>query len=120
MQMDAPNQLQIEVRADARAVAIAFGGELDLASAPSAEEELSRAAESNVERVIVDLSRLTFMDSTGLAMLVKASRAAKESGRRFAVIKGGAQVERLFSLTGMDEELELIDAPGDIDARPPG
>ena len=113
--MDAPNQLRIEVRANGRAVVIAFAGELDLASAAAAQEELDRVADSDVERTIADLSGLTFMDSTGLAILVKASRAAKESARRFEVIKGGPQVERLFALTGMDEEFELIDAPEDLD-----
>jgi anti-anti-sigma factor len=117
--MDPSNQLQIEARADGRAVVIAFAGELDLASASAAQAELDRVAGSDVERVIADLSGLTFMDSTGLAILVKASRAAKESAHRFVVIKGGPQVERLFALTGMDEELELVESPEDFDLPQP-
>ena len=63
MQMDAPNQLQIEVRADGRALVIAFAGELDLASAAAAQEELDRVADSNIEPLIADLSQFMTLEA---------------------------------------------------------
>jgi anti-anti-sigma factor len=51
------------------------------------------------------------MDSTGLSVLVKAHQRAEESGKRFALVKGSQQVQRLLSLTGVAQRLTVVDAP---------
>jgi anti-anti-sigma factor len=78
------------------------------------EEELVRVTESDAAQVIVDLRELEFMDSTGLSTLVKAHQRAEEAGQRFALIRGPQQVQRLLTLTGVADRLELADAPEEL------
>ena len=105
---------KIAVRSQDGATVIAVSGELDLASTPALEEELARAAASDSGLVILDLRELEFMDSTGLGLLVTTNKRAQESGRRFALVKGGSQVQRLLSLTGVGERLTLVDSPEEL------
>ena len=104
------NEFTVEVSGDERATVLTVTGELDLATSPALEAELDRAG-AGPELVILDLRGVSFMDSTGLSLLVKAQRRAQESRRQLAVVKGGAQVQRLLTLTGVAERLTLIDDP---------
>ncbi len=90
---------------------VAVSGELDLASSPALEEELEQIFSTDADLLIVDLRDLEFMDSTGLSVLVKAHQRAEESGKRFALVKGSQQVQRLLSLTGVAQRLTVVDAP---------
>lgn len=109
------NNFQIEVQGNTGdAVVVAVKGELDLASSPSLSEELQRAREAGAALVILDLRELVFMDSTGLSVVVRAHQNAVESGRRFAVVRGGKQVQRLLSLTGVGDRLTVVDEPDEL------
>ncbi len=108
------NNFEVERRDGDQAVVIGVTGELDLASSPGLEQELERVVNSGVELVIVDLRQLEFMDSTGLSVLVRAHQQAVEAGRRFAVVRGPQQVQRLLTLTGVAERLTLVDSPDEI------
>lgn len=83
-----------------------------MASGPELEAELERVNES--ELIIVDLRRLEFIDSTGLSVLVKANQRAQDAGRRFALVNGGSQIQRLLSLTGIADRLTLVDTPEEL------
>jgi anti-anti-sigma factor len=109
-------QFSVEVRGSDRATVVAVRGELDIASSPELEDALARVSEWGTELVILDLRELDFMDSTGLQVLVKAHQRAKDGGPRFAAVKGGPQVQRLLSMTGMDERMMLVDAPDGLGA----
>jgi anti-sigma B factor antagonist len=93
---------------------LSISGELDLASSPALEEELDRVAALDKPLVIVDLRELEFMDSTGLSVLVKAHQRAEEQGRRFGLVNGSQQVQRLLTLTGVADRLTVVDAPEDL------
>jgi anti-anti-sigma factor len=97
------------VRREDRATVVAVTGELDLASSPALDQELERVSRSDTELLILDLSELEFMDSTGLSVLIKANQRAQDAGKRFGVLKGSPQVQRLLSLTGVDERLTVAD-----------
>lgn len=107
--MDESRHLQLDYRADDGTVVIGLAGELDLASAPELEKAIDRATASGARLVIVDLRRFEFVDSTGISLLVVAHQSALESEHRFAVIKGLPQVDRLLTLTGLDQRLTLLD-----------
>lgn len=83
-----------------------------MASGPELEAELERVNES--ELIIVDLRRLEFIDSTGLSVLVRANQRAQDAGRRFALVNGGSQIQRLLSLTGIADRLTLVDTPEEL------
>jgi anti-anti-sigma factor len=105
--------LHVAYRADDGTVVIRLAGELDIASAPELEQAIDRAVASGAGLVVVDLRRLEFMDSTGISLLVRAHQSALKSSHRFAVIKGPPQVDRLLALTGLDQQLTLLDRLGE-------
>jgi anti-anti-sigma factor len=107
------SNFNVEVH-DANAVVVDVVGELDLASSPALEQELESSAVTSAPLVIVDLRRLEFMDSTGLSVLVRAHQRAVEHGKRFAVVRGPQQVQRLLTLTGVAERLTLADSPEEL------
>jgi anti-anti-sigma factor len=84
-------------------------GELDLSGAAVLEPELERLVdEPGLTTLVLDLSRLDFMDSSGLRLVVVASTRAREAGRRFVLVRGDEQVHRVFEITRMAERLEFI------------
>jgi anti-sigma B factor antagonist len=93
---------------------ILLRGELDVSTAPRFNAVMSDARIRNCHTLVVDLSELTFMDSTGLSAVLVGEMHARTRGQRFAVIRGPRHVQELFRLTGVDHFLEVIDngAPG--------
>jgi anti-anti-sigma factor len=90
-------------------------GELDVAATPALEDALAElATEPGVQGVVVDLSQLEFMDSSGLRAVVLADQRLREQGLRFALVRGGEPVHRVFELTRMTERLTWVDSPGDL------
>jgi anti-anti-sigma factor len=108
------SQFRVEVRSEGSAAVIVVSGELDLASGPALENELARVSASGAELVVLDLRELQFMDSTGLSILVKANQRAVEEGRRFGLVRGSPQVQRLLDLTGVAERLTMVNSPEDL------
>ena len=105
------HDFNVDVSRDERGVVISVSGELDLATSPVLDAALIRAGAAAAERVILDLRNVSFMDSTGLSVLVKAQRRATESHQLLAVMTGHDQVLRLLTLTGVADRLTLINAP---------
>jgi anti-sigma B factor antagonist len=89
---------------------VALLGELDLATAAVAEEGLRAAEAAAPHRLKLDLTGLTFMDSTGLRLVIAAAARAREAGRSLVVVRGPAAVQRVFEVTGVDERLEFVSA----------
>jgi anti-anti-sigma factor len=85
-------------------------GELDIATAPQLAEALSEAARGSAA-VILDLSELTFMDSSGLHAILSAHTRLHEAGCRLVLIGACRQIQRIFELTGTEHALEFASAP---------
>ncbi len=90
-------------------VRVVLVGELDLSTVAKVQEELRRVEESQPPTVVIDLSRLTFLDSTGLRCIVTADERARAAGRRIGVGRGPDPVQRVFSITRLEERLEMVD-----------
>jgi anti-sigma B factor antagonist len=84
-------------------------GELDLAAAPILQAEFDRLARRPAGPVIVDLHRLWFMDIAGMRVLLAARRQALEHGRRLSFVRAPIPVQRLFSLSGVDQGLARVE-----------
>jgi anti-anti-sigma factor len=87
---------------------ISLHGEMDGASAKTLEDELIFVEATGVSRIVLDLSELEFIDSTGLAVLMRALERAKNDGRVLRVLRPNGpdgQVSRLFELCDLDEVL---------------
>jgi anti-sigma B factor antagonist len=104
----------VEERNEGTAWVLAVSGELDLRTSPELEKRLEHVWGTNAELVILDLRQIEFMDSTGLRVLLGAHQRAHESGRRFALVRGADQVERVLTLTGVRDLLTVVDAPEDL------
>jgi anti-sigma B factor antagonist len=92
-------------------IRIALSGELDLSSALTFEEQLRRIEQTRrPATLVIDLSRLKFMDSTGVRLILSAHTRAVRDGRRLQIVAGTDAVRRIFSLTGLNERLNIVDA----------
>ena len=89
---------------------VTLDGELDLATVPELASRLEEALGST-RLLVVDLRQLTFMDSSGLSVLLEAHQTARRSGSRLVLVRGPAQVTRLFDITGLSERFEFADVP---------
>ena len=100
-------ELRSERRDDEHVIALA--GELDLDGAQRVSQELERAAAADVRRVVLDLSQLEFIDSSGIRLIVEADARLRTEGERLALIRGPQPVHRVFELTGVAERLPFVD-----------
>jgi anti-anti-sigma factor len=85
-------------------------GEFDMAGVDLCQRELDRAHTRRAGRIVLDLSDLTFIDSTGLRTLVQA--CGNSDGKAIELVPGPAPVQRVFALTGLLERLPFVDGNG--------
>jgi anti-sigma B factor antagonist len=78
-----------------------LSGSLDIATSPSVRAALTDASERGDHRLIVDLTRLEFLDSTGLGALIGGQRRAKEFGGEIRLVVKEGQILRLLRITGL-------------------
>jgi anti-anti-sigma factor len=90
-------------------VHVGLVGELDLSTVGKVQEELRRVEETAPPTLVIDLSRLTFLDSTGLRCIVTADERARDAGRRMVIVRGPDPVQRVFAITRLEERLEMVD-----------
>lgn len=101
--------LEVTTQDSGGQVTISLKGELDLSSVGKVQEELRRVEAEAPAVLVLDLSDLTFLDSTGLRTVVTADERARENGRRFVVVRGPDAVQRVFAITRLEERLEMVD-----------
>src|SRR5437016_2442656 len=94
-----PGQLLIESRIEDDRLILSLRGELDLTSVPLFERELRDAEATNPALLVIDLSGLDFMDSTGLRALLQARERAKDDNHELMLRRGPRQVQRVLELT---------------------
>ncbi len=103
--------LELEERREADRVSVLLVGELDIDSAHRLQQTIARLfAVGRVKALTLDLSGLAFIDSTGLAAIVYASKLCERSGCELAVIRGPDTVQQVFALTGLLEQLPFYGA----------
>ena len=97
---------------------LAVRGEIDISTAPMLDEAFRQLA-SDTDRLVLDFAGVTFMDASGLGVLVRARH--RERTRSITVRNGSDRVLRLFHITGLASAfLEPLSSPGgraDIESR---
>ncbi len=97
-----------QVQHHAGNVMVRLHGELDMATSAALDRALSSAFDGGGgTSVVVDLASLTFMDSTGIAVLLGACRRAEEAGQSLVVRSPSRPVLKAFRLTGVDQILAI-------------
>jgi anti-anti-sigma factor len=99
---EAADHLDVTISHEGDVAAVTVRGEVDLASSTQLNRELDAAlALQPLRRLRVDLAEVTFMDTTGVAVMLKARRRALELGVRFSVSSSSPTLTRLFDITGL-------------------
>jgi anti-anti-sigma factor len=94
---------------DSGVQAIAVRGELDLSTAPDLERSLEDLLENGEGPILVDLSECEFIDSTGIALIVRARQRLESDGRgrNLVVCSYNDQVRRVLDITGLDVSIPI-------------
>lgn len=101
--------LEIRRGPAAETCVIRVSGELDLASVESLERELRHAETLDPKTIVLDLRGLDFIDSTGILLLVQASRRAEANGHALGLTQASDAVQRVLELSGLDRVLPFVD-----------
>ncbi len=97
----------VEVELGRDAVRVVPIGELDLATVPELASQIKELRDVGYERLVLDLRRLKFIDSTGLHLILKLDGQARREGREFLVIPGPPAIQRVFEVAGIDGYLNF-------------
>ena len=92
---------------DRQASVVSVEGELDLATAPRLKMALGDVLRARCKQVVVDLSQVSFMDSTALGVLIGANRNL-DVGARMAIVCTHPNVLRIFEFSGLDGTLAIF------------
>lgn len=88
---------------------ICLFGEFDLATAEAVERELERVEATDTAAIIVDLSGLEFMDSSGVRLMLIANARSRADANRLTLLRGPAAVQRVLELSGVERLLPFAD-----------
>jgi anti-sigma B factor antagonist len=99
----------VSVSTDGTRATVALRGELDLSGVDRAREAIEQAESGDTTLVVLDLSELDFIDSTGLEVMLRAARRAHDSGRRLVVARPSRYVRRLLEMTAIDQSLDVVE-----------
>ena len=97
-------------------VGLTLRGELDLSTIEQLESAVSSGVDGRPELVVLDLRDLTFLDSTGLRLMLRLHARLESVGGRLVLVAGPRRVQRVFELTGALDELEIVQDPSDVSA----
>jgi anti-anti-sigma factor len=98
-------QLTVRVEQDGEEVLVRAFGELDLSNTKTLEAELRRAIAGDASGVILDLSDVSFIDSSGLRVMLLMAKQSLRNGGRLRLLRGSAPVERAIAGGGVEHLL---------------
>jgi anti-sigma B factor antagonist len=104
--MDDP--VTVAVTSEGRRASVVVAGDVDIATVGTLRAALEQALASKPESLTVDLTAVTFIDSTGLAALVKAGRALPRTERLVVVLEPESYARVVFDATGLAHCLTLV------------
>jgi anti-anti-sigma factor len=108
-----PDLFSCDVARNGSSAWVRPAGDLDLDTVHRVESALAELREDGCGNLVLDLRGLTFMDSTGLRLVIRWHTAARDEGFRFAIVPGPDVVQRVFRLTGMDAHVPVAEPPPD-------
>ncbi len=107
--MPEPPSFQIEVDQSAAGATVTIAGEIDMATITRLEHARERALAASPSQVVIDLSAVRFIDSSGLKFLLETDRLARSGGWTLALVKPTETAMRVFTITGIDKHLPFVD-----------
>jgi anti-sigma B factor antagonist len=110
-------ELSLSTRTVGDQKVLEVAGEIDVYTAPQLRERLIELVESGARRVVVDLGRVEFLDSTGLGVLVGALKRLRGVGGELSLVCAQERLLKIFRITGLDRVFTLH---GSVDAATNG
>ena len=98
----------IEQGSEAGHFVIAARGEIDLFTAPELKQVITEAIECGERRMAIDLSEVSFLDSTALGVLIGAVKRLRSRGGALAVVNTDASIAKTFEITGLDQIFTIV------------
>lgn len=105
-------ELDIQVRREGPVCVMSLAGEVDVYTAPDFKRQLAEAIDGGCEHVVVDLSAVEFMDSSGLGALVSGLSRIKERDGTIRIAAARETILKVFKITGLDRVFPLYDEVG--------
>lgn len=103
----APAEISVTTRAGQAGWIVAVRGEVDIAASPELRRQLERLTDDE-EPIVVDVSEMSFIDSSGLGVLVEVLKRRREAGAGPVTLRGMQEpVRRVFEITGLTDLFEL-------------
>ncbi|HEX4719344.1 MAG TPA: STAS domain-containing protein [Thermoleophilaceae bacterium] len=99
----------VTVATDGDRAVVSFRGELDMSGVDRARTAIEQAESGTATLLVLDLSELDFIDSTGLEVVLRAARRAHDDGRRLIVQRPSRYVRRLLEMTAIDQSLDVVE-----------
>jgi anti-sigma B factor antagonist len=88
-------------------VTLALRGEIDVYTAPDVRQKVLDVVASGRCLIVVNLQDVTYLDSTGLGVLIGALRRARELGGDIAFVSSNARVNRILDITGLSRVFHM-------------
>ncbi|HLR08974.1 MAG TPA: STAS domain-containing protein [Bacillota bacterium] len=99
--------LTFDTLTDHQQTIIRLQGEIDVYTAPNLKDALMPLVKVTGQHVLVDCQKVTYMDSTGLGVFIGALKATKSYGSRMTLINLQERIYRLFTITGLDQVMDV-------------
>lgn len=87
---------------------VVVAGEVDVATAPALRDQLDGAIDRGTPWLVVDLSSVSFIDSTGLGVLIGASKRMEEDGGSLRLVVAEPRILKLFEITGLLDLFTIV------------
>lgn len=105
--VDSPHGFRVELKPDGERVTVRVLGEVDLATAGDVEGPLRELLNSGFETVVLDLREVSFLDSSGIGVLISSHRYAQECGARLSIVVGRSRSREVMELSGVIDHLDV-------------
>ncbi|WP_303867031.1 STAS domain-containing protein [Acetobacterium wieringae] len=90
---------------------VSIKGEIDIYSIEKFREIIEERIKTQAPEIILDCSELSYMDSTGMGVLIELRNKTKEMGQKIIMMNPRPNIKKLLSLTGVDKIIEIVDNP---------
>jgi anti-anti-sigma factor len=102
-------QFEIRVEQDGPGIVLRLSGEMDIACAEAFDDAVRASTANGSTELLVDLSSLAFIDSSGLRMLIELWDRSRDNGLDVSILQGTGQVRRTLEIAGLDAVLPIAD-----------
>lgn len=107
--MKESEHIELNVECDDGTLIVRPLGEIDLGRSPSLRQQLSEAMTGDFERIVIDLSEVPYMDSSGVATLVEAMQISRRAGSKLILCGLQEKVRSIFEIARLDTVFTIVD-----------